>query len=456
MGEAKNIYFTCLNRSLSKDTNQPAFLRLWRRYSKMKIAIRDAIQRGDLLRLFELLDDQDIDLDVRDIEGDTALSFATFCDNPEMVELLLARGAKPDGECEEYYEGFAISSTPLHIVCGRKGRFNLEIAHLLIRYGASINAADTITGPPLHTAVSSGYLDMVAFLLCQGADPLEFRTSAMSLAIKRYAKDDGAAFGIMWRWMVEQEKTTFPVDNEGNTALHVAAKLGLVGALDTMLKECHCGTGLSTSALNFDLKTPLAVAISSQKLDAARFILLFGDQPVVPLSFVAHPDLSKSWFLIQPDLASPLLAAFKMMLLGEKPRRFYNFERYLRQAQYDQLCQLIVDSGHHLGTERWLNYDFSDVLRGPEGPIEFRDVTSENIPNHRLDAARSVFETLKRQRSSPLTLKSLTRLAIRRSVMKNPCLGCKLDAFGKTSLEGLTESLSLPPKLRHFVTRMDI
>ena len=256
------------------------------------------------------------------------------------------------------------------------------------------------------------------------------------------------------QWMVERKKTAFPVDKEGYTALHVAARMGMVGALETMLKGCRCETGLSTSALNSVSKTPLAVAISARKLDAARSILLFGAQLVAPLSFVAHPDLSKSWLLIQPNLASPLLGAFKMMLLGEE--LFSHTDCHLRPAQYDQLCQLIVDSGHHLGTETWLNYDFPDVLLGPEGPIEFRDVIYEDISDHRLNAARLAFESLKRQRRCPLTLKSLTRLTIGQAVMENPCLGCKLDAFGKTSVEGLLELLHLPPKLRNFVSKLDI
>ena len=126
--------------------------------------------------------------------------------------------------------------------------------------------------------------------------------------------------------------------------------------------------------------------------------------------------------------------------------------RRRRQKQWNQLCQLIVDAGYPLGKEMWLSYDFADVLLGRAGPVEFRDLDSRDVPDDIIDAARLAFESLKRQRRNPLTLKSLARLAIRRSIMENPCLRCRLDVYGKTVPEGLVEDLNLFPKLRDFVT----
>ena len=269
-------------------------------------------------------------------------------------------------------------------------------------------------------------------------------------------RDQGASFRLIWRSLMERTEIAFPVDYEGNTVLHVAALNGASRALDIMLSACVCKTGLSTTVLNSHLKSPLAKAII---LDAARSILLFGGQPVAPLTSAADPDSSKSIF------ASPLLHAFKTVLHGHS-LRFLVMDRFrggqendtdprLRQKQTAQLCQLIVDSGYPLGTEKWLDYDFADVLLGKEGPVEFRSVNLSDVPDDMIDAARLLFESLKRQRRNPLPLKSLTRFAIRHSVMKNPCLRCRLDASGKTSLEGLMESLPLPPKLRNFVTHLD-
>ena len=154
------------------------------------------------------------------------------------------------------------------------------------------------------------------------------------------------------------------------------------------------------------------------------------------------------------------------MLQGESPRSSFFYrsmgiplesdaDRRLLQKELAQLCQLIVDSGYSLGTEKWLSYDFADILVGNQGLVEFRDIDLKDVPDDFIDAAQLSFESLKCQRRNPLPLKSLARLAIRRSVMKNPCLRCRLDASGKTSLEGLMESLPLPPKLRNFVTHLD-
>ena len=85
---------------------------------------------------------------------------------------------------------------------------------------------------------------MVEFLLRHGADPLLKITSpVIHQVIKDYANDDGATFALIWRWMVERKKTAAHLDTAGNTALHVAAKKGVVGALNTMLRTCVCKTG---------------------------------------------------------------------------------------------------------------------------------------------------------------------------------------------------------------------
>ena len=120
------------------------------------------------------------------------------------------------------------------------------------------------------------------------------------------------------------------------------------------------------------------------------------------------------------------------------------------------MCQLIIESGYPLGKEKWLNYDFADVLLGNEGPVEFRGFIPWLHPDYMIDAARLAFESLKRQQRNPMTLKGLARLVIRHSVMENPCLGCKLDASGIASVEGLMQTLPLPPKLRDFVTHFKV
>jgi len=409
--------------------------------------IENAIRGRNLPRLVELLDEAgvDINLDAPDYRGHTALCVAALCSLPEIVELLLSRGATPDVPSDEQPH-----DSPLHIVCLPGGPNNIEIAQILIRYGTSVDVVNAVGHTPLQYAVLKGDINMVEFLLRQGADPFfDTERSVLFLAINNYNRNGGTVFDLIWRWMIKLklENNSFPVDDRGDTALHFAARKGVTVALETMLKSCVCRTGLAASALNSNLESPLAVALSARKLVAARSILLFSGQLGVSSSLAADPNSS------QATLASPLLRTFKMMLPRVVQNSGFRFpDPRPSQEPCHRLCQMIVNSGYPLGEEKWLNYDFPDVLLGPAGPIEFRDVDSENVPDHYLDPARLAFESLQRQRRRPLMLKSLARLAIRRSVMENPCLGCRFDASGETSLEGLMESLPLPPKLRDFVT----
>ena len=412
----------------------------------MNPAIRDAVWYNDLPRLIELLDeaDDDINLDAYDGFGETALTLALAVSDVSVVELLLSRGAAPD--VPRKFD--STIEAPLHIASRQDEPFGLEMAKLLIRYGASVDL-DGITS--LQYAIEKGNLNLVEFFLRQGADPLK-EEEVISAALQMFKQDKGESFRLIWSF-IEGRKIAFPVDCDGDTVLHIAAFDGATVALDILLRACICQTGLSVSALNSYLETPLAVAISKLRLEAARSILLFGGQPTVSSSSAADPDSTRA------TMASPLLRAFKIMLYGEDPQSrpmevpLSDFGRRHRQKQFGQLCQLIMDSGYPLGTEKWLSYDFDDVLLGPAGPVEFRDIVLEDVPDDVIDAAGVSFESLKSQR--PLRLKSLARLAIRRSVMDNPCLCRRFDAFGKTSLEGLVELLPLPPELREFVAHLD-
>lgn len=59
--------------------------------------------------------------------------------------------------------------TPLHVACSRG---QMDIARLLLRYGANHSETAHSGIRPLHEATENGYIEMVRLLLAYGADPL--------------------------------------------------------------------------------------------------------------------------------------------------------------------------------------------------------------------------------------------------------------------------------------------
>jgi len=110
-------------------------------------------------------------------DGFTPVHLAAFFDQPEVVALLLDRGADPGMAARN-----ASRVTPLHsAVAGR----NLEVVRSLLMHGADANARQQGGWTALHAAALHGDVAIVRLLLARGASPQAANddgTTALQLA----------------------------------------------------------------------------------------------------------------------------------------------------------------------------------------------------------------------------------------------------------------------------------
>ena len=100
------------------------------------------------------------DVNARHLEaGSTPLHYAVIKDHPEIVALLLARGA-------DVQATYRSGATALHLAADRGYR---DIAALLLAHGADVNARDLSGAAPLDEAAEKGYARRAALLVEKGA-----------------------------------------------------------------------------------------------------------------------------------------------------------------------------------------------------------------------------------------------------------------------------------------------
>ena len=127
--------------------------------------IFQAIEKKDIKRAEEILKDKSFDVNKADKDGRTPLYWACYKNYPEIVKLLLDKGAEKSVNKADKDGG-----TPLCCACCNN---NLEIVTLLLANGAkeSINKVDKLFGrTPLYWACYKNYLEIVKLLLDKGAE----------------------------------------------------------------------------------------------------------------------------------------------------------------------------------------------------------------------------------------------------------------------------------------------
>nr|XP_019833765.1 PREDICTED: ankyrin repeat domain-containing protein 27-like [Bos indicus] len=193
----------------------------------------------------------------RDDRGHTPLHVAALCGQASLIDLLVSKGAVVNAT--DYH-----GSTPLHLAC-QKGYQSVTL--LLMHYKASAEVQDNNGNTPLHLACTYGHED-VSGPCCPRGGALPFLTGGEMwishlLPVVFYVDNywnicQGTVRTVLISKLPRNLASPGP-DLQGDTPLHIAARWGYQGIIETLLQN-----GASTEIQNRLKETPLKCALNSK------------------------------------------------------------------------------------------------------------------------------------------------------------------------------------------------
>ena len=220
--------------------------------------LSDASDKGQL-EVAKVLLELGADPKTIDHEGNTPLHFATLGCNLEIVQVLLEKGgadlvtAKNEFGCTplHYIAQTMKNWTPLQKSTAANCR--AQVASILLKNGASLEARDHHHLTPLHWACIGGHLELVTVLLKSGADVSavnkQNRTPLHDACIRNHSE----VVKLLLSYRADLEAT----DKDGDTPLNCAVLGGHVSLVELLLDS-----GASTEAKGLFGQTPLINAVS--------------------------------------------------------------------------------------------------------------------------------------------------------------------------------------------------
>jgi ankyrin repeat protein len=202
-------------------------------------------QRRDAVEFLAL--EAKADVNIADSGGNSPLHLAIYRNNPEIVALLLAVGARLNAFN-------VLEQSPLMAAC--EGGHESSVVRLLAR-GAKVNAADSRGQTPLHLAIKASSSSIAKLLLEHGADaspadkngmtPLALATEHKLLDIAAQLVESGACAPNV-------------ADSKGRTAVHTAASRGQTRVLELLGQAKQ--PAVNFGARDADGNTPLHLAVA--------------------------------------------------------------------------------------------------------------------------------------------------------------------------------------------------
>jgi len=152
-----------------------------------RLSIFEASAAGEIERVERLLDEDAPSINGYSSDGWTPLHLAAFFGHAKVAELLIARGADVAAVSKN-----SNGNTPLHAALAGNHKF---VAGVLLGGGADVNAADAGGWRPLHIATANNNLDAMRTLIAQGADVNAGRSdgqTALAIAQEKNQKEAAA------------------------------------------------------------------------------------------------------------------------------------------------------------------------------------------------------------------------------------------------------------------------
>jgi uncharacterized protein len=243
----------------------------------------DLVRAGNRDSVLAAITSPDVDVNERAPDGSTALMWATFNVDHELVRALLKAGAKAD--VANRYGASAL---------GEAVKVDdLQLVRLLLDAGADVNSPNEDGQTALMLAVSNGSLPVAKLLVERGADVNSVESfrdqdalmwaaggnqpDLVDLLLARGAKNvDRRAKHDDWpRQLTSEPRAQFATRQTGGlTALLYATRSGCLRCVQSLVKA-----GADVNRPNPDGLTPLINALDNRRWDIAMLLLDKGANP---------------------------------------------------------------------------------------------------------------------------------------------------------------------------------
>ena len=236
----------------------------------------EAAKEGNLVLVRSLLSDPSCDLLARDEEGNTALHIAASRGHHDVVLELASRYMTPPSEASAGVNNEG--ETPLHLACS--GGWIRCVDPLAIKFPNEINISDSSGNTPIMAASSAGHETITSLLKerykvdneSEGGKSLthkELKTKNADLTVLASCLLTAAKWGsvIIVRALLSDPSCDLMArDEEGNTALHIAASRGHHDVVLELVSRYTSSSDEATAGVN----TPLHLACCKGWVECVR------------------------------------------------------------------------------------------------------------------------------------------------------------------------------------------